>query len=146
MGNRPASAGRFIPLLLAVASAFTAAIILTQQDPAAAQNDRQNEAINDSTDNFTAFPFQLGGGLEGIALIDQQNKTICIYQYDLRRAAHERFALVAARDFTYDSRLTNYNNANPTPELVKQWVQRNPQNQDPNQTGVRIIRYNTKRP
>ncbi|MCP4709555.1 MAG: hypothetical protein GY869_13090 [Planctomycetes bacterium] len=147
MGNWPASAGRIIPLLLAVVSTFIAVTLLTYQDHAAAQNALQNEAIKyDASNNTSAFPIQLGAGIEGIALIDHQNKTICIYQYELRRAAHERFALVAARDFSYDSRLTNYNNANPTPEMVKQWVQRAPQTQDPNQTGVKIIKNNTNSP
>ena len=147
MGNWPASAGRFIPLLLAVASTFIAALLLTYQDPAAAQTDLRNETIiPDAPNPITAFSFQLGVGIEGIALIDHQNKTICIYQYELRRAAHERFSLVAARDFSYDSRLTNYNNANPTPEMVKRWVQRDPQIKDPNQTGVKIIKNNTNSP
>ena len=112
-------------------STFTAALLLTCQDPAAAQTAlRQEVTKHDPATNITAFPIQLGAGIEGIALIDHQNKTICIYQYDLRKAAHERFSLVAARNFNYDMRLTNYNNANPTPEIVKQWVQRAPQTQD----------------
>ena len=72
-----------------------------------------------------AIPLQLAAGREGLALIDRQNRTICLYQYQLHRPAHERFVLVAARSFQYDTLLEDYNNADPHPEKVKQWVLKN---------------------
>ena len=130
-----------LPLLVVFVSTFMAVVFLSRQDPARALAGVSSDAVNSPPSaTVTAFPFQLGTGIEGIALIDPENQTICIYQYELRKAAHERFSLVAARSFSNDCLLTDYNNAEPNPETVKKWVLRARQSADPNRPGVKIIK------
>ena len=62
-----------------------------------------------------AIPVQIRPGIEGIALIDKQNYTICIYQYQMHRPDHESLVLLAARSFRYDVLLEDFNTAEPKP-------------------------------
>lgn len=141
MGKRATIGVPVFSLLLVVISTLMAAVLLSRQDPARALAGVAGGATSTpASTQILAFSFQLGPGIEGIALIDHQNQTICIYQYELGKPAHQRFSLVAARSYSYDSRLTDYNNADPTPEVVKQWVKRAGQLPEPNRTGVKIIK------
>jgi len=110
-------------LLLTILSTTAAVILLTQQSPAWAQPLLVDSGTQTPAD-IIVTSFQITPGHDGLALIDRQNRTICIYQYRTSQAAHERFALVAARSFRYDSMLEDYNNADPTPQKVRQWLLR----------------------
>ena len=69
-----------------------------------------------------AIPIQLRPGIEGIALIDKENYTICIYQYQTHRPNHESLVLLAARSFRYDVLLEDYNTAEPKPGELKERI------------------------
>jgi len=110
--------------IVTVLATILAVILLADKVPAQQQN--QGQLLSPPT-SVTAFPVQIRSGYEAIALIDHQNQTICLYQYTLNSPAHQRFSLLAARSFKYDSKLTDYNNAEPRPEDIKQWLQRSSQ-------------------
>jgi hypothetical protein len=78
----------------------------------------------DEKTGIRVVPLQLASGLEGFVLIDTTNYKLCIYEYDMRRKPHERLCLVAVRNFRYDCQLEDYNNAEPRPSQVKEWVER----------------------
>ena len=69
-----------------------------------------------------AFPVEVKPGYEAIAIIDKENQTLSLYQYDISRASHERLVLLAARSFRYDRMLEDYNTAQPRPEEIKRLV------------------------
>ena len=141
MNMRTALPAPILPLLVVLVSTIMAVVFLSRQDPARALAGASGDTVSSPPSAaVTAFPFQLGTGIEGIALIDPENQTICIYQYEVRKAAHERFSLVAARSYSNDCLLTDYNNAEPSPETVEQWVLRARQSADPNRPGVKIIK------
>ena len=138
MINQTTGVGRFLPVLLALVSTVGAAVLLIRQDAARALAQAPS---GDIPSEVTAFAFQLGMGIDGIALVDHKNQTLCIYHCDLSNpATHERLNLVAARNFSYDLQLTDFNNAEPRPDMVRQWVQRARQLQEPNRIGVQIIK------
>ena len=110
--------------MVTVLATVMAIILLVDKVPAQQQN--QDQLLSQSA-HVTAFPVQIRPGYDAIALIDHQNQTICLYQYTLNSPAHQRFSLLAARSFKYDSKLTDYNNADPRPEDVKQWLERSTQ-------------------
>ena len=68
---------------------------------------------------IVAVPVQLRAGYEALAIIDKENYTICLYQYQVTRPVHERLVLLAARSFRYDRQLQDYNTADPRPTEVK---------------------------
>ena len=74
--------------------------------------------------DVVAFPVEVKPGYEAIALVDKENETLSLYQYDFSRASHERLVLLAARSFRYDRMLEDYNTAQPRPEEIKQLVMR----------------------
>jgi len=111
---------RLLLLLVAVLSGFAAVLLLTRQGrPLAAQL-----ATSHSQADILALPVEFRPGYEGTALIDKENYTICIYQYQFTRPAHERLVLLAARSFRYDRQLADYNTAEPRPDQVKDILRR----------------------
>jgi len=70
-----------------------------------------------------AFAVQIRPGVEGIALVDKKHHTICLYQYQAHRPAHEGLVLLSARSFRYDVQLEDYNTAEPHPAEVKRLLQ-----------------------
>jgi len=110
----------WIPLLITVLSTTGAVFLLSRQLTAQAE---QEEKLSPPA-ALTAFPIQFAPGFDGIVLIDHQNRNLCIYQYNARNPAHERLALLAARNFKYDLQLEDYNNADPRPATVKEWIGR----------------------
>jgi hypothetical protein len=64
-------------------------------------------------------PVLLRSGMEAICLIDQENKTLAMYQYILTKPMQERLVLLAARSYKYDLMLDNFNTAEPHPDEVK---------------------------
>jgi phage FluMu protein Com len=110
----------WIPLLITVLSTTGAVFLLSRQLTAEAGQEEQLAA----SESLTAFPVQIAPGFDGIVLIDHQNRNLCIYQYNARNPAHERLTLLAARNFRYDLQLEDYNNADPRPGTVKEWLER----------------------
>jgi len=101
-------------LLLAFAAGATA-LLLAQTQPA---------AFVPPAADVQALAVQCAPGFEYIALLDKQNQTLCIYTYDPRAPANERLRLVAARSYIFDVQLQDYNNAEPAPATVRDWVER----------------------
>ena len=58
----------------------------------------------------------------GLYLVDRKNRTICIYQW---LPATRKLRLMAARTFSYDVQLDDYNADRPTPSEVKRLVEEN---------------------
>ena len=116
------SSGKYHANLLLVAGAailsFVGAIVLLQQPLSGGQGVPDYVPEGDP-EALTAIAIQLQPGVDGIALIDRQNETICIYQIDIGRVAHEKLILLAARSFRYDRQLEDFNTAEPRPETVK---------------------------
>ena len=110
----------WIPLLITVLSTTGAVFLLSRPLPAEDSKD-QKSAVSAPV---SAFPIQIAPGFDGIVLIDPQSRNLCIYQYQVRNPAHERLTLLAARNFSYDLQLDDYNNADPRPATVKEWLQR----------------------
>ena len=74
--------------------------------------------------DVTVIPIRLSSTGDGIALIDRTHGTICLYQYQPRNDAHERFVLLAVRSFRYDIQLENYNTADPNPAAIREMLER----------------------
>jgi len=58
----------------------------------------------------------------GLYLVDRKNRTICMYQW---LPATRKLRLMAARTFSYDVQLDDYNADRPTPSEVKRLVEEN---------------------
>ncbi len=90
-------------------------------DAGEAQVCSDEPALGDAAD-IQAVPLEVRPGYEVLALVDRKNQTLCIYQYDVGRRAHERLVLLAARSFRYDRLLEDYNTADPRPADIRQQV------------------------
>jgi hypothetical protein len=112
----------FILLLVIAVTTVTAALLLINQSEVLA-NPASDIPILPGQANIQLVPVQLAPGIIGFALIDASNYTFCIYEFNPRRAEHERLALIAVRNFRFDSQLEDYNNAEPRPSQVRQWVE-----------------------
>ena len=117
--RRPKLMG-WIPLVITVLATTGAVFLLGRQLTARA--DKDEKPSNPAT--LTAFPIQIAPGFDGIVLIDHLNRNLCIYQYQARNPSHQRLSLLAARNFKYDLQLEDYNNADPRPATVKEWLGR----------------------
>ena len=110
-------------LLITVISTTLAAVLITGQSSANSGRLADNYPGPLDSARVTALAVQLRPGMDGIALIDTANSTICIYQYQAHRPVHDSFVLLAARSFRYDCQLVEYNTAEPRPEQVRQLIQ-----------------------
>jgi len=68
--------------------------------------------------SIVAVPGQISRDSYGIYLVDLKNETICVYQYQTSPRA---LKLLAARMFTYDTQLDEYN-SEPSPREIRQMV------------------------
>lgn len=66
------------------------------------------------------MPAQLSSTQWGVYLLDVDNGTICVYQYNV---AGTQLQFVAARDYRNDRRLWNFN-TRPSPDDVRQLVEK----------------------
>lgn len=66
------------------------------------------------------MPGQLSNSMWGTYLMDVDAQTLMVYHYD---AASRKLELLAARDFTHDRQLPNFN-TQPAPEEVKAIVEK----------------------
>ncbi len=122
MSHKPNHSGQ--PLLLAITMASTIlAVFLLSRGPAVWAADPVPDQIANRSDDIVAIPISIKMGVEGIALIDRSNQTICIYQYQAHLPAHQRFSLLSARSFKYDVLLEDYNTAEPRPAAVKELLE-----------------------
>lgn len=119
MPKRPHQA--VLPLIIIIST--IAATFLLSRHSGAIDGDQNVE--NPQSSDIIAIPLQLRGGIDGVAIIDKSNYTICIYQYQGHRPDYERFVLLSARSFRYDRLLQDYNTAEPRPETVKQMIEHN---------------------
>ena len=67
------------------------------------------------------MPAQIGPGQWGCYLLDVDSGTLCAYQY---MPGERQIKFCAARDYRYDWKLRNYNCAQPTPEEVRELVEK----------------------
>jgi hypothetical protein len=119
MPKRPHQA--VLPLVIIIST--IAATFLLSRHSGAIDDGGQN--VENRQSDIIAIPLQLRGGIDGIAIIDKSNYTICIYQYQGHRPDDERFVLLSARSFRYDRLLQDYNTAEPRPDTVKQIIEHN---------------------
>lgn len=118
--HQPASA---LAVVIILVSTVTAVILLSQQS-CAISNGHEGDICLPNRADIEAVRIQIRPGMEGLALIDRQHQTICIYQYQAHRPAHEALVLLAARSFRYDVQLEDYNTAKPHPSEVEQLLKR----------------------
>lgn len=84
----------------------------------------QTPMANNDAGNIVVVPVQLGRDSYGIAMVDQVEQRIWIYEMNSRGGAHNRLRLLAARNFKYDRLLDDYNTGEPKPEQVKRILER----------------------
>jgi hypothetical protein len=67
------------------------------------------------------MPAQFAVNIWGVYLMDVDQQTLCAYQY---LPGEKQLRLVAARNFTYDRKLHNYNTEKPTPAEVRDLIEK----------------------
>jgi len=110
-------------LLVITIISTTLAVVMVGRQPAAVARQAGSVSTDGQPADVVAMPIQIQPGVDGIALIDKKNHTMCIYQYQTHRHAHERLVLLAARSFRYDCLLEDYNTAEPRPAAVQQLLE-----------------------
>lgn len=69
--------------------------------------------------NIMVVPVQTARDSYGIAMVDQTEKTLWIYEITARGTTSSRLRLLAARSWEYDRLLKEYNTADPRPDQVR---------------------------
>lgn len=70
-----------------------------------------------------AVPAQVGPDAYGLYLIDSENATICVYEYTPGRGSvSPQLRLTAARRYSFDMRLEDYN-TQPSPREIRELVE-----------------------
>jgi hypothetical protein len=72
------------------------------------------------------MPAQFAGNVWGVYLMDVDQQTLCAYQY---LPGEKQLRLVAARNFKNDRKLGNYNTSNPSPNEVRDLVEKEQANE-----------------
>ncbi len=80
----------------------------------------QNPANPDA--NIIVASFKAGDDSSILALIDTRLEKIVLYEISNRRTPPNRLKLIAVRNYSYDKLLDQYNNADPTPEAIKEML------------------------
>ncbi|MCH9022286.1 MAG: hypothetical protein IID32_05945 [Planctomycetes bacterium] len=119
MFSKSSEFGRAGLVFVAIVSTLMAVVLLGQQ-----VTGKSESPESDNPANVISFAVELSPGHQGIAVIDRENYTLCLYEYNQRGAPHERFVLLAVRSFRYDRMLEDYNNAQPRPDEIKERVMR----------------------
>ena len=117
--------GVILLLLITVGLSSAATTLLIRHAPSTAH--AADQSPSDGLAQVIPVPLEFGAGSIGLALIDRNYHTICIYQYHPRRDPHKRLSLVAARSFRYDIRLEQFNTDQPLPHEVKELLLRSEQ-------------------
>jgi len=84
----------------------------------------QTPQANNSAGNIVVVPVQLGRDSYGIAMVDQLEQRIWVYELNSRGGTRNRLRLLAARNFKYDRLLDDYNTGEPKPEQVKKILEK----------------------
>ena len=108
-------------ILLVLTIGVTAAV--TALVCCAVPRELQAEKASEEATQIIAFPVQLSRQSDGMAVVDVTNYSICIYQFQSQRPAHERLVLVASRSFRHDRQLEDYNTL-PHPSDVADMLRR----------------------
>ncbi len=113
---------RTILIFSVMLSVVALVILLSQQQTVVGDglNLASQAGLNPPT--IQAVPLQLKPGSQALALIDHDNETICLYEYQYNRQKHERLVLLATRSFKYDRQLEAFNTASPTPMDIKRLI------------------------
>lgn len=69
-----------------------------------------------------AVSAQLTRDIHGLYLVDTDNGTICVYEYVPSKDSGQKLRLKAARTYTFDTRLDEYN-TEPLPREIKTLVE-----------------------
>jgi hypothetical protein len=104
--------------LLGVIAACLVAQVITGSQPAGAQVALPEPA--GAQGSVVAAPWQIGPDMYGLYLIDTQHRTICVYQYISGNTRELR--LLAARTYSYDTQLDEYN-TKPSPREIRSLVE-----------------------
>lgn len=68
-------------------------------------------------EQYEVIPVQIGRTSSGLAVVNFSRKKLWVYE--LNRDGTARIRLLAARDFRYDELLPEYNSSDPTPNQVR---------------------------
>lgn len=117
--------GTTLLLLITIVSTAIVVILFSRQLTAVSEKPIIEEPDGEIA-FVEAFAVQIRPGVEGIAIVDKKHYTVCLYQYQAHRPAHEGLVLLSARSFRYDVQLEDYNTAEPHPAEVKQLLQAPP--------------------
>ena len=117
--------GTTLLLLITIVSTAIVVILFSRQLTAVSEKPIIEESDGEIA-VVDAFAVQIRPGVEGIAIVDKKHHTVCLYQYQAHRPAHEGLVLLSARSFRYDVQLEDYNTAEPHPAEVKQLLQAPP--------------------
>jgi hypothetical protein len=102
--------------LSALAGALVSQVVLTGSRAAA------QTASSGKEGSVFALAGQLTRDNYGIFLVDSASGTMAIYEWVPDRAQGRKLHLVAARNFTFDLQLDDYNNSEPLPRDVQALV------------------------
>jgi len=103
--------------LSALAGALVSQVVLTGSRAGAQTASSGKEA------SVFALAGQLTRDNYGIFLVDSASGTMAVYEWVPDRAQGRKLHLVAARNFTFDLQLDDYNNSEPLPRDVRALVQ-----------------------
>ena len=79
--------------------------------------------------NIFAVAGQLSRETYGVFLVDAENGTICIYEWVPDKIAGRKLRLMAARNFSFDMQLDDYN-TEPLPREIRILVEQHPRLND----------------
>ncbi|HIJ71419.1 MAG TPA: hypothetical protein HPP87_08670 [Planctomycetes bacterium] len=92
------------------------------------------KAPGECADAIMVVPVQVGRDAYGLAMVDTVGKTLWVYEINAR-AQKNRLRLLAARDWQYDQLLLDYSNGEPTPDQVRELLEKlNTPQQNKNRT------------
>ncbi len=74
--------------------------------------------------NIMVVPVQTARDSYGLAMVDQAEKTLWIYEITPRGTTTSKLRLLAARSWEYDRLLKEYNTADPRPDQVRELLEK----------------------
>ncbi len=83
---------------------------------------RAQQSASAGTEQIEVIPIEIGRTSSGIAMINLTRKKLWVYE--LNREGTSRIRLLAARDFRYDELLPEYNSSDPSPNQVRDILQK----------------------
>lgn len=108
--------------LSAVAGALVAQVASSSTAGAQAVS---STAAPGAREGVFAMAGQISRDNYGVFLVDPSTSTMAVYEWVPDRVQGKKLHLVAARNFTFDLQLDDYNNAEPLPRDVQALVKQN---------------------